>query len=69
MTLTTLRAIDTGVDVDAIVIGTGGAGGESYCMTKTIDGKKARVVRGKVAASNGTVVEGADCTAGLPAGF
>ena len=68
MTLTTLRAIDTGVDIDTIVISTTVSStrtaGDTYCLQKTVGDKIARVIRGKNAQPGesgalGSVIEGA----------
>ena len=70
MDTTSLRAIDTGVDVDSIVISTNNTAprvaGDTYCIQKTVGGKIARAVRGKgaLAGSNGSlgsVLEGTVC--------
>ena len=65
MTSTSLRAIDTGVDIDVISIS---STGKTYCLAKTVGGKKARAVRGENAAAGdsgslGSVKEGTDCPA------
>jgi type IV pilus assembly protein PilA len=61
MDLTSLRAIDTGVDVDTILISTNNTAprvaGDTYCMQKTVNGKVSSVVRGKGALNNGAVRE------------
>ena len=63
MTLTTLRLIDTGVDIDVISIS---STGKTYCLQKTVGGKIARAVRGEGAlagdsGSLGSVKEGTAC--------
>ena len=65
MTSTSLRAIDTGVDIDVISIS---STGKTYCIAKTVGGKKARAVRGENAlagdsGSLGSVKEATDCPA------
>src|SRR5215217_7673750 len=64
MTITTLRGIDTGVDIDNIAIKAGGA---TYCIDKTVGDKKALAVRGKDAQAGssgalGSVLEGKVCS-------
>jgi prepilin-type N-terminal cleavage/methylation domain-containing protein len=65
MTLTTLRSIDTGVDIDVISIS---STGKTYCLGKTVGGKLARAVRGENAVAGesgslGSVKEGVACPA------
>ena len=56
MTVAALRAYDTGVQLDNVVVS---ADGESYCLDKTVDGKTAKVSRGAVMVNGGAVVVGA----------
>jgi type IV pilus assembly protein PilA len=66
MDLAALRAIDTGADVDVIVISTNAVAprvaGDTYCLQKTVGTKTNRVVRGKAALNNG-VTEAGTCPA------
>jgi len=72
MTTASLRAIDTGVDIDGIVISTNTTAprvaGDTYCIDKTVGGKKASAIRGKAAVAGasgslGSVIEGSTCPA------
>ena len=54
MTVATLKLIDQGLTVDNVKIVSGGA---SYCLDKTVNGKKAHVSRGAVTVSQGVVRE------------
>ena len=73
MDMSSLRAIDTGVDIDTIVVSTTApsasrAIGDTYCLQKVVGGKTARAVRGKGAlagssGSLGSVLEGTACPA------
>jgi type IV pilus assembly protein PilA len=68
MDLAALRLIDTGVDVDAIVISTNAVApriaGDTYCLSKTVGGQTWRVVRGVGALNTGTAFEAACPAAG-----
>ena len=59
MTVATLKAIDQGLNVDHVSIVAGGA---SYCLDKTVNGKVAHVSRGSVTVHSGTVQEAGLCT-------
>ena len=50
MTVPPLKEIDQGLNVDSVKIVAGGA---SYCLDKTVNGKKAHVSRGSVTVSLG----------------
>ena len=58
MTVATLKAIDQGLNVDHVKIVAGGA---SYCLDKTVNGKVAHVSRGSVTVHSGTVQEAGLC--------
>ena len=58
MNVAALRAIDQGLKVDSVTVVAGGA---SYCIAKTVNGKKAHASRGSVSVSSGTVREGSVC--------
>jgi type IV pilus assembly protein PilA len=59
MTIPLLRAIDTGLDVDTVVISTSAAApdvpGDTFCLSKVVGNKTAWAVRGKRPVANGTV--------------
>ena len=72
MTLVTLKAIDTGVDLDKVIISTNNtsprAAGDTYCIQKRIGGsdvdtggKVSHAIRGVAAVGNGGVIEGTAC--------
>ena len=63
MTVATLKAIDQGLNVDHVSIVAGGA---SYCLDKTVNGKTAHVSRGSVTVHSGTVQERALRLADIP---
>jgi prepilin-type N-terminal cleavage/methylation domain-containing protein len=66
MDTASLRSIDTGVDIDNIVVSTatgsvtgppattGRVAGDTYCVDKTVGGKNARAIRGKGAQAGAT---------------
>jgi type IV pilus assembly protein PilA len=60
MDLAALKLIDTGVDVDTIVVndGTLGVAGDTYCLHKAVGGKNWRVVRGKRPLNSGVAQAG-----------
>jgi type IV pilus assembly protein PilA len=58
MNVAALQGIDQGLKVDSVTVVAGGA---SYCLAKTVNGKKAHVSRGSVSVSSGTVREGSVC--------
>ena len=60
MTLGTLQAIDQGLNLDATGVKVV-AGGASYCLQKTVNGKVAHVSRGAVTVSQGVVRESGAC--------
>ena len=66
MDLAALRAIDTGADVDDVVVSTSIAPpatlGDTYCLHKDVGGKDWYVVRGKRATNNG-VTQAGNCPA------
>jgi type IV pilus assembly protein PilA len=72
MDTSSLKGIDTGIDVDDVVVstttGAGRTAGDTYCIEKNVGGTIARVVRGKAAlagesGSLGTVSQGVTCPA------
>ena len=68
MDVPALRLIDTGVDVDAVVISTSAAApnvpGDTYCLQKDVGGKTWRAVRGKRPLNQGVAQAGACPAAG-----
>ena len=64
MDVPALRLIDTGVDVDTVVISTSAAApnvpGDTYCLQKGVGGKQWRAVRGKRPLNQG-VAEAGTC--------
>ena len=56
MTVPTLRAYDSGLDVDHVVVS---SDDETYCLDKTVAGKTAKVTRGAAMVGGGQVLEGA----------
>jgi prepilin-type N-terminal cleavage/methylation domain-containing protein len=54
MTVAGLRAIDSGVDVDTVVVR---AGDQTYCLAKTVGSKMSKVERGAVPVNGGRVQE------------
>jgi type IV pilus assembly protein PilA len=66
MDLPALKLIDTGADVDDVVISTSAAAGavpgDTYCLHKDVGGKDWRVVRGKRPLNSG-VAQAGDCPA------
>ena len=68
MNLAALRLIDTGADVDAVVVSTSNVApnvpGDTYCLQKGVGGKQWRVVRGKRPLNNGVAEAGACPAAG-----
>jgi prepilin-type N-terminal cleavage/methylation domain-containing protein len=66
MTLPALRLIDSGADVDTVVVSTSNVApnvpGDTYCLQKGVGGKQWRVIRGKRPVNNG-VTEGGVCPA------
>jgi len=59
MTVAGLKAYDSGLDIDHVVVS--GAANDTYCLDKTVNGKKSMVTRGAAALSGGKVVEGSVC--------
>jgi prepilin-type N-terminal cleavage/methylation domain-containing protein len=57
MTVAALRAYDSGLKIDHVVVL--GAADDSYCVDKTVDGRTAKVTRGAAQESGGEIVEGA----------
>ena len=57
MDIPALKLIDTGVDVDDVVVSTtawrSAVAGDTYCLHKDVGGKNWRVVRGKRPLNNG----------------
>jgi prepilin-type N-terminal cleavage/methylation domain-containing protein len=68
MTIPLLRAIDSGVDVDAVVISTSAAApnvpGDTYCLQKNVGGKVWSATRGKRPLNAGVAQAGACPAAG-----
>jgi type IV pilus assembly protein PilA len=66
MDVPALRLIDTGVDVDTVVISTSAVApavpGDTYCLEKNVGGKHWRAVRGKRPLNQG-VAEAGTCPA------
>jgi len=66
MDVPALRLIDTGVDIDTVVISTSAAApnvpGDTYCLQKAVGGKTWRAVRGKRPLNQG-VAEAGTCPA------
>ena len=68
MTLPALRLIDTGADVDLVVVSTSNVApnvpGDTYCLEKDVGGKHWRVIRGKRPVNNGVTGAGTCPAAG-----
>jgi prepilin-type N-terminal cleavage/methylation domain-containing protein len=68
MTLVELRKIDTGADVDTVVVSTSNVApnvpGDTYCLAKVVGGNSWRTVRGKRPLNNGVTEAGACPAAG-----
>jgi type IV pilus assembly protein PilA len=60
MTLSSLRGIDNGLDIDNSNVSTSGL---TYCLDKTVGGKQARVTRGTGVLNGGKVQTGQLCPA------
>jgi type IV pilus assembly protein PilA len=56
MTTATLLAYDSGLDVDHVTVS--GAGNDTYCLDKTVNGKSSKVTRGAAPVSGGKVING-----------
>src|SRR5215471_14102996 len=59
MTPALLQTYDSGLDIDHVVVS--GAGNDTYCLDKTVNGKMSKVTRGAAALAAGKVVEGSVC--------
>ena len=68
MTLPALRLIDSGADVDTVVVSTSNVApnvpGDTYCLQKTVGGKTWSAVRGKRPLNAGVAQSGACPAAG-----
>jgi prepilin-type N-terminal cleavage/methylation domain-containing protein len=52
---------DQGVDLDHVVVTTTATTDDTYCLDKDVNGKQAKVTRGKGIQNGGKVVEGSLC--------
>ena len=59
MNVAKLMLIDAGTKVDSVIVGPTSA---SYCLMKTVSGKKAHVSRGLAIAQSGNVIEDKLCS-------
>ena len=61
MTLAGLKGYDQGTDLDAAGVKVYGAGFDTYCLEKTVNGKFSSVTRGAAPLNNGVVQENVHC--------
>ena len=61
MTLGLLQGYDQGADLDAAGVHVYGAGHDTYCLEKTVNGKYSSVTRGQAALNGGIVQENVHC--------
>jgi prepilin-type N-terminal cleavage/methylation domain-containing protein len=57
MTVATLQSYDSGLNIDHVKVL--GAGNDSYCLDKTVNGKVSKVTRGAASLNGGLVQENA----------
>jgi prepilin-type N-terminal cleavage/methylation domain-containing protein len=61
MTLALLKGYDQGADLDAAGVTVYGAGFDTYCLEKTVNGKFSSVTRGAAPLNGGVVQENVHC--------